>query len=106
MDTEFNITQEELEKTGFGAQDTAEGIKNIESVFQAEYTYNKYWSLFSAVQLESYLGEAADSPITKSDATVGAVCGALFRFQLKENLIKLYLRRYFFQATAGALMSF
>ena len=80
MDTEFNITSEESARTGLKVYDPEGGVKNIEFSVQAEYTHNKYWSIFSATQLENYLGEAADSPLSKSDVTVRTLFGVLFRY--------------------------
>jgi len=83
MDTEFNITAEESEKTGLREYDPDGGAKNIEFAFQLEYAFNEHWSLFSATQVEVYLGEAADSPLVKdigSESTTAVLAGIFFRW--------------------------
>ena len=80
MDTEFNITAAESTRTGLREFDPKGGIKNIEMAFQLEYTLNQYFSLFSATQVEPYLGDAAKSPLVKTNVTVGTVGGVFFRW--------------------------
>ncbi|MEM9157919.1 MAG: MipA/OmpV family protein [Verrucomicrobiota bacterium] len=83
MDTEFNITAGESERTGLREYDPGAGIKNIEFPIQIEYKMNKHWSLYSLAQIEHYLGDAADSPLIKvigNKTTVTAVAGIFFRW--------------------------
>ena len=83
MDTEFNITAEESERTGLSEYDPKGGIKNLEVAFQVEYAFNEHWSLFSLNQIEHYFSEAADSPLIQdigTETTVLSVAGIFFRW--------------------------
>ena len=83
MDTEFNITAEESERTGLREYDPDAGVKNIELAFQLEYNFNKRWGLFSVTQIEHYLGDAADSPLVKdigSQTTALSLAGIFYRW--------------------------
>ena len=62
MDTEFNITAEESQRTGLREYDPSGGVKNTDLQFQVEYAQNKNWSLHGVADIEHYLGNATDSP--------------------------------------------
>ncbi|MEM7245481.1 MAG: MipA/OmpV family protein [Acidobacteriota bacterium] len=83
MDTEFDITEEESERTDLRVYDPSGGLKNFEFQCQLEYELNDHWSLYGVTDVEQYLGNAADSPLIKdigSDFTVEAFVGVLFRW--------------------------
>lgn len=83
MDTEFDITAEESERTGYRAYDPGAGLKTIAWQSQVEYKLNDMFSLFANLDAEHYLGDAADSPLVKdigTDITYEGLAGLLFRW--------------------------
>ncbi|MEM0967167.1 MAG: MipA/OmpV family protein [Verrucomicrobiota bacterium] len=80
METEFNITAQESERTGLPEYNPKAGIKNIEYVVQFQYDFTEHFSFFTLIQLEQYLGEAADSPLVMSDLTAASVAGVFIRW--------------------------
>lgn len=83
MDTEFDITAEEAERTGYREYDPGAGLKTLAWQSQAEYKLNEKFSLFANMDVEHYIGDGADSPLVKdigTDITTEALAGLLFRW--------------------------
>jgi len=83
MNTEFDITPEESERTGLDVYDPGSGVKTLAWVTGVEYKINKNFSAYVNADSELYLGDAADSPLVKDigdDINIEALAGIYFRW--------------------------
>ncbi|GAA6137466.1 MipA/OmpV family protein [Arenicella sp. 4NH20-0111] len=83
MQTEFGITSDESLRSGFRTFQPNSGLKSLTLGLSTEYYLSNRMSILGSMEVESYLGDAADSPlILDLGSKTGIEANLLFRWRL------------------------
>ena len=80
MQTYFGVTPLQASRSIFPAFSAGAGIKDVEGGVNLVYRMNRHWFVLGDVSVERLMGDAARSPISISDTSVGATTLIGYRF--------------------------
>ncbi len=69
MHTEFGITAEESQRTGYAIYQPGSGLKSLTWNVSREYYFSDRFSLLGSMDMEYYLSDAADSPLIADEGS-------------------------------------
>jgi outer membrane scaffolding protein for murein synthesis (MipA/OmpV family) len=74
------VTPLQASRSIFPAFSAGAGIKDVEGGVNLVYRMNRHWFVLGDVSVERLMGDAAASPISISDTSVGATTMIGYRF--------------------------
>ena len=80
MTSYFGVSGAQSARSGLSAFDAEGGFKDVGLVVNARYMLDENWSLNGNLGYSRLLGDAADSPITKSENQLSSGLGLTYRF--------------------------
>jgi len=80
MQTYFGVTPLQASRSIFPAFNAGAGVKDVGGGVNLVYRMNQHWFLLGDVSVTRLMGDAARSPISISDTTIGAMTMVGYRF--------------------------
>jgi outer membrane scaffolding protein for murein synthesis (MipA/OmpV family) len=80
MQTYFGVTPLQASRSIFPAFNAGAGVKDVQGGVNLVYRMNRHWFLLGDVSVTRLMGDAARSPISISDTSIGAMTMIGYRF--------------------------